>query len=334
MRRRSLLVGAGAVAGYAALGALAESGAPLKRLGCLWPQRKTDRTIFVLSFEARLRELGWIEGKNLIIVNRYADLDSSRYEAIARELAAGKPDVIHALFTSGVRAVQKAAPNTPIVFSIVSDPVAEGLVASLARPGGNITGASTREAELFLKRIQLVRELLPKASRVAVLVDKAGQQSMPPLTRRALTNMADVGRQLGLTVEEFTVGSVDDVGPVFQHLVKARFDAVMVVLYLRVNGKDRAVVTAHAEQARLPAIYMVQDYVDLWGGLIAYNQNLAELARRAAGYVDKILRGARPADLPVEEPNVFELVINLKAARAIGVTIPPLILLRADRVIE
>jgi putative ABC transport system substrate-binding protein len=339
MRRRSLLAGAGAAAGCAALGALAQPATPPKRLGCLWSGRSTDASAttgpsFGSAFRSRLRELGWNEGGNLVVVNRYTENDPGRFETAARELAAEKVDVIHAMFPAGVRAARKAAPGTPIVFSIVGDPVADGFVASLARPGGNITGASTRDTELWPKRVQLLRELLPAARRVALLADKFGPQEVPPRVEAALKNAVEVGRQLGLVVERFNISSVEEVAPAFQRLAAERFDGLLIVLYTRVTGKNRLVVTGEAERARLPGVYGSSDYVNQWGGLMSLSQNLAELARRAANYVDKILRGAKPADLPIEEPNVFELVINLKAARAIGLAIPQPILLRADRVIE
>lgn len=229
--------------------------------------------------------------------------------------------------------MRNAAPNTPIVFSIVGNPVADGLVASLARPGGNITGASTRELELYPKRIQLVRELLPRATRVAILLDTPGPQGMSPELQRSLKALDDAGRQLGFTTESLTVASANEVGPAFDRLVRERFDAILVFTYFRLLGNSRQVVIDHARRTRLPAIYPAEFWVDP-GGLLSYSQNLTELGHRAADYLDKILRGAHPADLPVEEPNLFELVINLKTARALGLAIPQSLLLRADRVIE
>lgn len=339
MRRRSLLAGAGAAAGCAALGALAQSATAPKRLGCLWSGRSADagattNPSFGSAFRSRLRELGWSEGGNLVVVNRYTENDPARFEITARELAAEKVDVIHTMFPAGVRAARKAAPSTPIVFSIVGDPVADGFVASLARPGGNITGASTRDAELWPKRVQLLRELLPAAKRVALLVDRFGPQEVPPRVEAALKNAVEVARQLGLAMERLDIGSGAEVAQAFQRVAAGRFDSLLISLYTRVTGKDRLVVTGEAERARLPALYGASDYVTQWGGLLSLSQNLPELGRRAAGYIDKILRGAKPADLPVEEPNVFELVINLKAARAIGLAIPQSVLLRADRVFE
>jgi putative ABC transport system substrate-binding protein len=242
-------------------------------------------------------------------------------------------DVIYAPFASAVRAARKAAPHTPIVFSVVSDPVGDGLVASLARPGGNVTGVTTRDSELFPKRIQLIRELLPRAKRVVALVDTPGPEGMPVAQQRGLQDLAGAGQKLGLAVETRHLGSVEEAGPAFERMAREGVDAALVMVYFRLAGAARRVLTEHAARLRVPVIYGSVQYVN-FGGLISYSISSPEQLRRAAGYVDKILRGAKPADLPIEEPNVFELVINLKAARAIGLAIPQAILLRADRVIE
>lgn len=334
MKRRSFLGAVVAAAGATSLAAFAQPPAAQKRLGRLWPgKRDAVNQPFSTAFDARLHELGWIEGRNLVLIDRYAENNPDRYEPLARELVADKVDVIHAIFSSGVRAARKAAPGTPIVFSIVSDPVADGFVASLARPGGNITGASTREQELYPKRIQLVRELLPRAARVAILLDTPGPQGMSPEFQRSLKALGDAGRQLGFRVEFFSVASGNELGPVFDRMARERCDAVLVLTYLRLLGNDRQMLVEHAQRTGVPAIYPASFWVEQ-GGLMSYSQNITELGRRAADYVDKILRGARPADLPVEEPNVFELVINLKAVKALGLAIPQSLLLRADRVIE
>lgn len=333
MERREFLVAAGATIGAAATGALAQTSTLPKRIGHLLPGREGTKTAFGSAFDTRLRELGWIEGRNLVQVARFSDGDPSRYEALARELAAEKVDVIHAVFPPAVRAARKAAPNTPIVFSIVGDPVADGLVASYARPGGNITGASTRDTELYPKRIQLVRDLLPRAKRVGLLFDAPGPEGLEPRLKRGHEALVAAGEQLGLKVDFHPIGSAADVGPAFDKMKRDGVDAVLAFIYFRLPGDNRKVLIEHAARAHLPAVYVSPHWTDL-GGLAAYSQNLAELGRRAAEYVDKILRGAKPADLPVEEPNAFELVINKKAASAIGLKIPQAILLRADRVIE
>ena len=331
MKRRLFLLSAGAAIGAAATRSIAQPASAPKRVGGLYPGSVASP--FTVAFESRLRELGWIEGRNLVFVNRSSQGDPSRYDALARELAEEKVDVIHAVYSSAVRAARKAAPNTPIVFSIVGDPVTDGLVKSYAHPGANITGASTRDTELYPKRIQLVRDLLPRAKRVGLLVDTPGPEGMEPRLIRSNRDLIATGERLGLKVDTHQIGSAADVGPAFQRMARNKVDAVLAFVYFRLPGEERKVLIEHALRARLPAVYVSTLWTDM-GGLATYSQNLVELGRRAAGYVDKILRGAKPSDLPVEEPNAFELVINLKAARAIGLTIPQPLLLRADRVIE
>ncbi len=332
MKRRLFLLTTGAVLGAAAAQSLAQTAGAPKRVGGLYLGTKASplRTLF----ESRLRELGWIEGKNLILVNRFADGDLARIDTLAREIAAENVDVIHVPLPTPTRAARKAAPNTPIVFSIISDPVGEGFVASLARPGGNVTGASTREAELGPKRLQLARDLVPRARRVVIVLDTPPPAGLLPVHQKFLDDLVGVGAGIGLKVDFASVTTPADVAPLFDRLAKERVDAVIAFIYWRlISAVERKVFIDNAARVRIPAIYTSTFWVDL-GGLATYSQNLTELARRAAGYVDKILRGAKPADLPVEEPNAFELVINVKAARAIGLAIPQSILLRADRVIE
>jgi ABC-type uncharacterized transport system substrate-binding protein len=333
MNRRLALRATAAAFGAVALTALAQPLRSPKRVGVLSPGNAQSDGPFQVVFESRLAQLGWTLGRDLLIVPRYADGDPSRYEALAMELAADKVDVIYAPFASAVRAARKAAPETPILFSVVSDPVGEGLVASLARPGGTITGATTRDVELHSKRIQLVKELLPRAKRVVALVDTPPPEGMPAPLQRALKELAGTGQKLGLAVETRYLGSVNEAGPAFERMAREGVDAALVMVYFRLTGAERRVLTEHAARVRLPAVYGSVQYVD-FGGLISYSINSAELLRRVANYVDKILRGARPADLPVEEPNVFELVINLRAARALKLNVPQAVLLRADRVIE
>ncbi len=337
MKRRSFLGSLGAAAGATALAALGQPTATPKRVGCLWPGNvpvnADNKNPFISAFLTRLREAGWIEGRNLTFVHRYAAGDPGRYEALVRELLDEKVDVLHVILSGALRAAQKVAPSTPIVFSIVSDPVSAGFVKSLARPGGNTTGASTREQELYPKRLQLLKELLPRARRVAVLVDTPLDSGMSPQGKRGLQDLAAAGNQLGISTETFQVRSVDDLPSLFARLARERFDAVLVFVYFRLLGDTQRVVVEHAQRARLPALYHGMTFVEA-GGLMSFTQSTTDLGRHAANYVDKILRGARPADLPVEEPNVYELLINLKAAKAIGLAIPQSMLLRADRVIE
>lgn len=333
MRRRRFLLSTGAALGAAATRTFAQATTAPKRVGGLYIGTG-EPTPLRTTFESRLRDLGWIEGKNLILVNRFTHGDLTRLDPLAREIAAQNVDVFHVLLPSPVRAARKAAPNTPIVFSIIGDPVGEGFVASLARPGGNVTGASTRDTELLPKRMQLVKDLLPNAKRVVVVRDTPPPNGVPPTYQAALDSLVGLGAALGLRADFASIASPADVAPLFDRLAKERVDAVLAMIYFRLTGTtERKVLIDNAARVRMPAIYHSTAWIDQ-GGFVAYTQNLVELGKRAANYVDKILRGAKPADLPVEEPNAFELVINMKAAKAIGLTIPQSVLLRTDRVIE
>jgi len=339
VKRRAFVLAAFAAASGHFEGVLAQSAGSSKKLGCLWfgSGPRNSKEPFLSELFSRLQQLGWVEGRNLEIVDRFAEGDAGRFKALAGELAAAKVDVIHVFFANGALAAREAAPNTPIVFSIVGDPVESGLVASLARPGGNVTGASTRETELYLKRLQLARELLPRAKRFAVLLDAPGRfkegGGLPARVERAVKDLESLGERLGLSVTRYYVGSIDELAAVFDRMARDRADAMLMHVYLLTGVKVRQQIVAQAARTRLPAIYSSSLSVDE-GGLIAYSQSTPELARRAAGYIDKILRGARPADLPVEEPNIFELSINLKTAHALGLSIAQSIRLRADRVVE
>jgi putative tryptophan/tyrosine transport system substrate-binding protein len=333
VKRRVFLISTGAALGAATSGLLAQISPAPKRVGGLYLGTKAPSPLRT-TFESRLRELGWIEGKNLVLVNRFAEGALGRIDSLAREIAAKNVDVIHVPLPTPTRAARKAAPNTPIVFSIISDPVGEGLVSSLARPGGNLTGASTREAELGPKRLQLVKDLVPGARRVVIVLDTPPPAGILPLHKKSLDDLAGVGAGVGLKVDFASVATPAEVAPLFDRLAKERVDAVMAFIYWRlITAADRKVFIDNAARVRIPAIYTSAYWVEL-GGLATYTQNLSELGRRAADYVDKILRGAKPADLPVEEPNAFELSINMKAAKAIGLTVSQAVLLRADRVIE
>jgi putative ABC transport system substrate-binding protein len=333
MKRRRLILAAGALALSPPVHGQASARGSPKRVGCLWAGKATDASEYKPAFVSRLQELGWSEGRNLVLVQRYAEGDRNRYDALARELAAEKVDVIHALFPSAVRAARKAAPDTPVVFVFVSDPVEEGFVESLARPGGNMTGASSRDAELNAKRLQLLKTLLPSARRIAVLIDALPPTGVPAYWLRALQEMVRDGAAMGLKVEHIQVTPAMQMGTLFERLVDERFDAVLGLVYVAVRGDARRALAEHAVRVRLPVLYASPDYPER-GGLASYAQSVPEIGRSAAQYVDRILRGARPADLPVQEPNAFDLVVNKRAAKAIGLAIPQSILLRADRVIE
>jgi putative ABC transport system substrate-binding protein len=334
MNRRRLLLAIGALCAAPRVPAQ-PAGAP-KRMAILSVGTAEAQRPFAAIFRSRMAQLGWQEGSNLVVVEALAGSNPGRLDALAQELAAQKVDVIYAVFPAAVRAARKAAPDTPIVFSIVSDPVGDGFAASLARPGGNITGTSTREVELWPKRVQLVKEMLPRAKRVIVLLDKqppGASPYVPPYIASGLQDLGAAAKNLGIATVNRDIGSVDDVGPAFERMARERADAAIVMVYQRLQGAERRILTEHAARRRIPAIYGVTSYTDL-GGLVSYSIDSAELLRRSADYVDKILRGAKPADLPIEEPRAFELVLNLKAAREQGIRFPQSMRLRADRLIE
>jgi putative ABC transport system substrate-binding protein len=274
-----------------------------------------------------LRELGYVEGQNLVVEYRWADGDIARLPALAAELVRLRVDVLVATTNPAVLAARQATSTIPIVFAASSDPVGTGLVASLAHPGGNVTGLSLVTPELSGKRLQLLRETLPQLARVALLWD-AGNVGMADRVKE--TEAA--ARQLGVALHVEWVRDLAGLDRAFATLAQARPDAFLTTVE-PFTGDHRQRIVAFAAQQRLPAMYEERDFVDA-GGLMAYGPNLAANYRRAATYVDKILRGTKPADLPVEQPTKFELVINLKTAKALGLTIPQSLLRRADEVIQ
>jgi len=281
----------------------------------------------VESFRDGLRKLGWIEGQNIIIEIRYAMGDTQLLPVLVAELLRLKVDLIVTTSTPGALAAKSATSETPIVFSMVSDPVASGVVASLARPGGNLTGWSNMLPETSRKLLELLQQLIPKASRFAVVFDPAnGGKLLEVQVLRADAQRA------GLTLQPLEVRNLDDIKAAFAAMTRERPDG-LVVLQDTVTGSRRKEIVELAASARFPAIYQVSEFVDI-GGLMCYGLNMVAQYRRSAVYVDKILRGAKPGDLPVEQPTVFELVINLKTAKALGLAIPQSIRLRADRLIE
>jgi putative tryptophan/tyrosine transport system substrate-binding protein len=279
------------------------------------------------AFRQGLRELRYVEGENLIIEWRYAEGKVERLRDLAVELVRLK---VNAIVTSGptpIRPAKEATNTIPIIMAFDSDPVGNGFVASLARPGGNITGLSTLAPEISGKQLELLKEILPKLSRVAVL-----GYSARPGNAQALRETELAAKALGVQLPYLDVLDPKDLETAFRTASKGRADAVLV-LPSNVTTSHRTQFADLAVKSRLPAIYPMSESVED-GGLISYGTNLADLYRRAATYVDKILKGAKPADLPVGQPIKFELIINLKAAKQIGLTIPPNVLVRADRVIK
>jgi putative ABC transport system substrate-binding protein len=277
-----------------------------------------------------LRELGWIEGQNIAIEYRYAEGNNDRSPELAAELVRLKVDIIVVVGGAGpVRAAKNATKTIPIVMAGAgSDPVEAGLVESLARPGGNVTGITNLDRQLGGKRMELLKEAVAKLARVAVLYESANSSSV--LEVKEVLPVA--ARALGLTVRFWEVRAADDFERVFAAMGKQRSDGLYVLgsPLMRPNAKR---IAGLALKSRLPSIYVIKEFVNA-GGLIYYGADEAESNRRVAGYVDRILKGARPADLPVEQPTKFEFVINLKAAKQIGITIPANVLARADKVIR
>jgi ABC-type uncharacterized transport system substrate-binding protein len=278
-------------------------------------------------FRQGLRELDYIEGKNIIVEWRYAEGKVDRLPALAAELARLKVDVIVTLGGRGTRAAKEATKTIPIVMAQVPDPVGDGFVASLARPGGNITGLSALGPELSGKRLEILKEVVPRLSRVAVL-----GTSTAPGTAQVLRELEPAARALKVKLQYLDVLSPKDIETAFRAATRGHAEGVLV-LSASVFVTHQTQVLDLAQKSRLPAIYYRPDFVEA-GGLMSYGVNDKELYRGAARYVDKILKGAEPADLPVEQPKKFEFIINLKAAKQIGLTIPPNVLVRADKVIR
>jgi ABC-type uncharacterized transport system substrate-binding protein len=279
------------------------------------------------AFRQGLRELGYVEGKNIVIEYRYAEGKLDRLPALAAELVRLKVDVIVTAGPRSTRAAKEATSTIPIVMTQDDDPVGNGLVASLARPGGNITGLATLAPEIGGKRLELLKEIVPKLSRVAVL----GTSTIPGSAQQ-LKEVERAAGALGVKLQYLDVLDPKDIEIAFREAAKGRAGAVLT-LTSSILLSQRVQLADLAAKNRLPAIYPRPEYVED-GGLMSYGVSIVDLYRRAATYVDKILKGTKPADLPIEQPTKFELVINLKAAKQIGVTIPPNVLARADKVIR
>jgi putative tryptophan/tyrosine transport system substrate-binding protein len=277
-----------------------------------------------------LRELGWVEGQNIAVEYRWAAGREDRLPALAAELVWLKVDIIVTSSTPAALAAKEATTTIPIVVTFVADPVGSGLVASLGRPGGNVTGLTTLAPELVGKRLELLKQLVSRANRMAVLWDPAGLSERTRRDMREETEAA--GRALGVRLDFIEVRRPDEFDGAFSAMREARIGA-LVVSPTPMLFEARRRIVAHAAMTRLPAVYPWRDAVE-GGGLVSYATNFSEMYRRAATYVDKILKGAKPADLPIEQPTRFELVINLKTAKALGLAVPQSLLQRADQVIE
>ena len=331
MRHSALGLTAALLLGMASAAPTADAQSPTKtfRIGTLvsgsrpsapdWKQR--------WAFVEGLRELGWVDGQNVIVEDRWADGKTSRLPELAAELVRLKVDVIFTASWPAAVAAKQATTTIPIVISGAGDPVGTGLVASLAHPGGNITGLGDWATELSAKRLQLLKEAVPKLSRVAVLWNSA--DGGMTLRFRRIQSAAPT---LGVTVRPLGVQEPDDFEQAFAAMIQERPDALFVVADLLTRLQHKRVVE-FAAQNRLPAMYELREFV-ADGGLMSYGPIFPDLLRRGAAFVDKILKGAKPADLPVEQPTRFELVVNLKTAKALGLAIPQSVLIRADHVIQ
>jgi putative ABC transport system substrate-binding protein len=274
-----------------------------------------------------VRDHGWIEGKNLIVDYRSAEGHADRLPALAAELIALKPDLVVGPGSPAAVALKSATVIIPIVFVAVADPVGIGLVQSLSRPGGNITGLATLVPGLTSKEIEILREIVPAASKIAVLANPSN-----PMHRLVIAKeVPDTARELGVALPVVEATTAEELDIAFASAAAQHADAMIVFSDTLVNQEAPRVVALAAEH-HLPAIYLIRQFAK--GGLIVYGPEIADLLRRAGGYVDKILKGTKPADLPVEQPTKFELVINMKTAKALGLTVPPSLLVRADEVIE
>jgi putative tryptophan/tyrosine transport system substrate-binding protein len=305
----------------------AQPAAKVARVGILSGTSIADNAARIGEFRQALRELGHVEGKNIVIESRYAEGRLDRLTDLANELARRPLDVILTSGPTPTRAAKQATVNIPIVMGFDNDPVGNGFVASLARPGGNITGLSTLHPEISGKRLELLKEVVSGLRRVAVL----GTSNVPGNVQ-ALKETENAAGALGINIQYMNVASADEIDATFKAATKGRADAVLA-LASRVLYVQRKKVADLANKHRLPAVYPESEQVED-GGLMGYGVSIPYLYRRAASYVDRILKGAKPADLPVEQPTKFELVINLKTAKQIGLTIPPNVLARADRVIR
>ena len=307
--------------------AQAQQPAKIPRIGYLEAVSPSIGAVRSEAFRQGLRELGYVEGKNIVTEYRYAEGKRDRLPALAAELVRLKVDVIVTAGASATRAAKKATSTIPIVMAQDSDPVGKGVVASLARPGGNITGLSTLAPEISGKQLELLKEILPKLSRVAVL-----GTSTRPGNAQTLREVELAAGAFKVEVRYLDVLDPKKIETAFGAARKERADAVLV-LAGRILISHRTQVVELAVKSRLPAIYPFPVYVEA-GGLMSYGVRRSDLFRRAATYVDKILKGANPGELPIEQPTKFQLVINLKTAKALGLTIPPEVLYRADIVIK
>ena len=328
MRRREFITFLGVTAAWPVAARAQRSPNKIPFVGVLWHAGSAEEEDVYLSvLRKAFRDLGYIEGKNIQLEHRFPAENPDRFRTLARELVESKVDAIIAVSALGAIELKKLTSTVPIVFVVVADPVGLGLVESLARPGGNTTGLSLMTIDLSGKRLALLKEALPTLSRVALLVDPTD-----PFKQRSIKANQVAAEALGISIWPAEVAAPNDVEPVFAKIVQDRADGVVIgtgPLLFNLRARIGASVMAH----RLPALAYIAEEVPP-GLLMSYGQDFPDYFRRAAAYIDKILNGAKPTDLPVEQPTQFKLLLNLKTAKALGITVPPSLLARADEVIE
>ena len=325
MRRRAFIAGLAGAAGFPQVAWTQRASA--RKLGFLGVSSPASQKPWTAAFVQRLRELGWIEDQNIVIEYRWAEGRTERFAEIVAEFVSLN---VHAIVTAGTAATlaaKRASSTMPVVFATAGDPVATGLVESLSRPGGNVTGLSNQAHDLAAKRLEIMREVLPGFSRLAILANVGS-----PLAVLQMAEAKATAGKLGIEALTLEIRKADDIAPALDQATKGRSQALYVVNEpLAFNHRGR--IAELALQARLPTMHDIREHVEA-GGLMSYGPNFPDLYRRAASHVDKILRGTKPADIPVEQPTKFDLIINVKAAKALGINTPPMLIARADEVIE
>ena len=323
--RRQIVLSGGALIACMGLPSMTQSQAP-RRIGVLLVGLSKDSR-YVKEFSQGLRDAGYVEGRDVVIIWRAAEGDFARVPGIVTELVNDKPDVIAVDSTTGTQALKRATSTIPIVMAIVADPLGSGIVSNLAHPGGNVTGLSQMVAELNAKRLQLLKEVIPRLKQVGVLWDPD-----TPWHPAVVANLQSVAPSLSMTLKLASATHPEDIEAAFAAFSKANVQALYVIEDAMFYSNRKKILELTAKH-RLPGSFGTREFAD-GGGLMSYGTNLGDLWRRAALYVDKIFKGAKPGDLPIEQPTKFEFVVNLKTADTLGLKIPEAVLLRADEVIR
>lgn len=326
LRRRDFILRLGGAAAIWPLAARAQQAARSRVVGLLVPGSEASHGAWIDAFTRRLAELGWTDGRNVTIEYRWAAGDNQRMTEFAGEFVQRKVDVIVSS-ANGVNIASKATSSIPIVFAAFNDPIASGLVKSLSRPGGNVTGLTVQPSDLAGKRIELLRQIVPNMRRLSALANVAGSGFA-----LETGGVRAAAAALNVEAEILELRSADDIAPALARLRQRRPDGLYVLSEPLVNANKTRIVQVVMEE-RIPTIFGFREFVDA-GGLMSYGANFSDLFRRAADFTDKILRGEKPADMPVQQPVKFDLIVNLKTAKALGLTISESFLLRADEVIE